>query len=109
MNARYEARKRSMVLAYVAWFFLGVLGAHRLYLKRTRSGAALFALTATPWLLGFIAGLTAAGDGTALMAVVTFLSIVWWVIVPLWLLVDAFLIPGMVESYNVAVAQGMSL
>ena len=31
----YEANSRSVLVAYLLWFFLGLFGAHNFYLKRT--------------------------------------------------------------------------
>jgi TM2 domain-containing membrane protein YozV len=74
---RYDANKRSALLAYVIWFFLGWLGLHRLYLGRYTSGLIMLALFGISWLLSFV-----------------YLIIVpWWVI-------DAFLIPAMTSDYN---------
>jgi len=80
---RYDAAKRSAFVAYLLWFFLGTFGAHRFYLGRAGSGLAMLAIFALSWLLTFVligyAGLLLIG--------------IWWV-------VDAFLIPGMTASYN---------
>ena len=41
---RYDAAKRSALLAYLLWFFLGWFGLHRFYLGRIGSGPALLGL-----------------------------------------------------------------
>jgi TM2 domain-containing membrane protein YozV len=61
----------NMVLAYVLWLFLGILGAHRFYLGRVGSGVVMLVLSITFF------GLIITG--------------VWW-------LVDAFLTAGMVQK-----------
>ena len=38
---QYDAAKKSAVVAYLLWFFLGGLGVHRFYLGRTGSGIAI--------------------------------------------------------------------
>lgn len=86
----YDARKKSMAMAYLAWFFLGILGVHRFYLGRTGSGVAQLVLTVGGWLL------FAAGVGVFMLGVLA-----------VWLLVDMFLIPGMVGDYNLALARSM--
>ena len=86
----YDARKKSMVLAYVAWLFLGGLGVHRFYLGRGQSGGIQLALTVVGLLL------TVVGVGPLL-----------WAAVGVWLLIDMFLIPGMVSDYNVALARSL--
>ena len=69
----YEANKKTALVAYLLWFFLGWFGGHNFYLERT--GVAVTQL---------ILSLTA--DGL--------------VITIIWVLVDAFLIPGWVRRQN---------
>ncbi len=80
---RYDANKKSVIVTYLLWFFLGWFGIHRFYVGKWISGFILLALTliagATYWI--FI--------GMVLMAVPG----LWW-------LIDALLIPGMVRDYN---------
>ena len=80
----FESNKKSVGVAYLLWFFTGGLGGHRFYLGRTGSAVAQLALTVFGWI-----GLLAAGAGLILL-------------IPLgiWLLVDAFTIPGMVSAQN---------
>lgn len=80
----FEANKRSMVISYVLWFFLGGFGAHRFYNGRNGGGVAQLLLTIFGVLL-----LLAMGLGLILLVPV-------WI----WVLVDAFLIPGWVRTYN---------
>ena len=35
---RYDANKKSALLAYILWFFLGFFGLHRMYLGPRRLG-----------------------------------------------------------------------
>jgi len=81
--ARYHANSKSVVLAYLAWFFLGAFGVHRMYLGRWISGFLLLALTVVggslAWILvGYLLLIPAA---------------VWWFL-------DFFLTYMMVESHN---------
>jgi TM2 domain-containing membrane protein YozV len=69
----FEANKKTALVAYLLWFFLGLLGGHNFYLKRTGVAVAQLVLTLT--LVG---------------SVITFF----------WVLVDAFLIPGWVRNQN---------
>ena len=69
----YEANKKTALLAYVLWFFLGWFGAHNFYLGRIGVAVAQLILTIT--IIGML--------------------IVW-----VWWLVDAFLIPGWVRRQN---------
>jgi TM2 domain-containing membrane protein YozV len=83
----YLANKKSTGVAYLLWFFLGMLGAHRFYAGRTGSAVVLLLLT----LLGFLLSFVVIG--------------LFVLIIPgLWVLIDAFLIPGMISSHNAMLA-----
>lgn len=72
-----------MGVAYLLWFFLGGFGVHRFYLGRTGSAIAILLLTVVGAMLTYV--------------VVGFIVL----LVPLvWLLVDLFLIPGIVRQHN---------
>lgn len=80
---RYDANKKSVMVAYVLWFFFGWLGAHRFYLKRIASAVVMLVLCLvsvplTIVLIGYL--------GLAVVGV--------------WALIDAFLIPGLTRDYN---------
>jgi len=80
---RYDANKKSALLAYLIWFFLGWAGIHRLYLGRITSGLLMLVILGVSWLLHFV-----------LIGFLGYLIIIpWWVI-------DALLIPGMARGYN---------
>jgi TM2 domain-containing membrane protein YozV len=74
----FEANKKSLPGAYLLWFFLGWFGGHNFYLGRT--GVAVTQLILTITVLGML---------------VTFV----------WVIVDAFLIPGWVRNQNNILAQ----
>ena len=91
----YDAQKKSPGVAYLWWFLLGFLGAHRFYLKRPGSGIAqAIAHIGGTWLA------FRDMDNTA--------GWVLAVIGGLWVLVDMFLIPGMVRANNTALAERLS-
>jgi TM2 domain-containing membrane protein YozV len=69
----FEANKKTALVAYILWFFLGLFGGHNFYLKRT---------------------------GVAVTQLILTLTIVGMVITIIWVLVDAFLIPGWVRNQN---------
>lgn len=84
----YDAHKKSTLVAYLLWWFVGWLGIHRFYLGEIGSGILMLllfviSLVLTLILIGYV--------GLA----------IWW----LWWVVDAFLIPGMVTSYNVGLVE----
>lgn len=80
---RYEASKKSAGVAYLLWFFLGTLGAHRFYTGRTGSGVMQLVLCILGWLTLLI------GVGIFLLGALG-----------VWLLVDLFLVGGWVRAHN---------
>lgn len=72
---------KSPLLAYLLLIFVGGLGVHRFYLGRTGSGIAMLVLA----ILGAVT--LPIGVGLLLLAVLG-----------IWMLVDLFLIPGMVNK-----------
>jgi TM2 domain-containing membrane protein YozV len=69
----YEANKKTALVAYLLWFFLGLFGAHNFYLERT---------------------------GVAVAQLILSLTLVGMLITIIWVIVDAFLIPGWVRRQN---------
>jgi TM2 domain-containing membrane protein YozV len=69
----YEANKKTALVAYILWFFLGLFGAHNFYLGRT---------------------------GVAVAQLILSIIIIGLPITLIWVLVDAFLIPGWVTRQN---------
>ncbi|MCH4541087.1 hypothetical protein DK867_06560 [Ochrobactrum sp. POC9] len=92
IEQRVANEAKSTGAAYLMWFFLGSLGGHRFYLGRPGSGAAMLALT----VIGVI---------TAAIVVGFFLLIA----VGIWALVDAFLIPGMIQAQKEEVRRKLTL
>lgn len=75
--------QKEVGITYVLWLLLGTLGVHRFYLRRNGTAAAQLILNIVGWatavlLIGFV-----------------FLAVVW-----VWVIIDAFLIPGMVREEN---------
>lgn len=83
--------QKSMVLAYVAWFFLGALGVHRFYLGRHGSGLVVLGLSVVGWMF-----LLAGGDGGGIGAI----GLLMLAAVGIWMLADLFMIPGMVDRHR---------
>lgn len=67
----FEANKKTALVAL--WFFLGLFGGHNFYLKRI---------------------------GVAVAQLILTLTVVGAVITVIWVLIDAFLIPGWVRNQN---------
>ena len=78
----FESGKKSSGICYLLWFFLGGFGAHRFYLGRTGSAIAMLVLYILSWILLFAAGVGLLG----------------FIVIGIWWIVDAFLIPGIAES-----------
>src|SRR6185312_6870023 len=87
--AQYDIEKKSLLAAYVLWFFLGYVGAHRFYLGRPVSGFMMLALSGVVLLLTLVS-----------FGVLGFL----WFVVGLWWLLDALLIPGIAAGRNSRIA-----
>src|SRR5215510_9228893 len=87
MGAAFEAGKKSMLLAYLFWFFLGNAGAHRFYCGKTRSAVTLLVLMVLGWL-----------------TLIFYIGLLVLIGVGLWVLIDAFRIPGWIREYNSALA-----
>lgn len=83
----YDAGKKSPLVAYLLWFFLCSFGAHRFYLGEKGTAIAQLILC----ILGYL----------TLVILVGFVLLAVWGV---WVLVDAFLIPGMVRKHNEALA-----
>ena len=83
---RYDARKKSVAISYLLWFFLGGLGVHRFYLGRIGTGIILLVST----ILGFVILIT-------------------WVISAAMLIWDLFAIPSMVSRENRRAAEEIGL
>lgn len=67
--------QKSTGVAYLLWFFLGGVGAHRFYLGKTGTAVAQLIIT-----------------------VIGFFTIFPLIITGIWVLVDAFLIPGIIRE-----------
>ena len=87
----YDANRKSAGVAYLLWLFLGGFGAHRFYLGETGTAAAQLILFILGWL--------------TLVVVVGFFLLG---AVGVWLLVDAFLIPGIVREKNLRLADSLT-
>jgi len=88
----FDANKKSALIAYLFWFFLGGFGAHRFYGGKTGSGIVQLVML----VLGFVL-LAAGGLGLLVLGALG-----------IWVLVDAFLIPGWIRSQNTMLAQSLS-
>ena len=86
----YEAAHKSAFIAYALWFFLGPLGAHRFYLKASYA-VAMLVISILSFLLSVVG-----------------IGIIGFLVLGVWWLIDAFLIPGMLERANIALVRQIS-
>ena len=73
MESEIKNQGKNMVVAYILWYFLGLFGAHRFYIKKTGSAVTQLILSIT--IVGLIA------------------TSIWWI-------VDAFLVHTWVKDHN---------
>ena len=130
---RYDADKKSKLVAYLLWFFLGAFGAHRFYAKRVLSGFiqllmwiggfALMVIAMMPAMEPLQKNAEAEAAGTpdpaleqaaAEAVAVVFQSPMFLAgfallaIFTIWWFVDSFLIPGWIRRHNEALLASLS-
>jgi TM2 domain-containing membrane protein YozV len=69
----FDAKRKSIGVAYLLWFFLAGFGAHRFY---------------------------AGKKGTGIAQMLLLFSVIGWLVLVPWLLIDLVLIPGMINDKN---------
>ncbi len=87
----FESAKKSTGVAYLLWFFLGMLGIHRFYAGRTGSGIAMLII----WIVSLILSLV-------------YIGLVGFVVLAIWWFVDAFLLAGIISRHNAVLAESLS-
>lgn len=88
----FQSNKKSVGLAFVFWLFTGGVGGHRFYLGRTGSAVGQLVLSVLGWLT-LVAGI----------------GLVFLGALGIWLLVDVFLLSGMVREHNDALMARLNL
>lgn len=86
----YDARKKSLLIAYLLWFFLPMFGVHRMYAGKWVSGFLMLTL--------FIVG------GALTWVFVGFIPLA---IVGIWWALDAILTYMMIERHNEELAYSL--
>ncbi|AQS54604.1 TM2 domain-containing protein [Novibacillus thermophilus] len=84
VQSEMEHRKKSTVIAYLLWFFLGSLGAHRFYVRKFGTAVTILILDLLGWATVWIFGL----------------GLIFLIPVGIWLIIDAFLLHGIVSRLN---------
>lgn len=87
----FQATRKSTGAAYLLWFFLGGFGAHRFYLGQTG--------TAITQLILFILGWLTVIVGVGLLLLIP---------LGIWLFVDLFLIPGIIQNENMKLVDALA-
>jgi TM2 domain-containing membrane protein YozV len=88
---RYDAEKKSLIVAYLLWFFLGYGGVHRMYLGRWISGLLMLLIFGVSTLLSLV-----------------YIGFVGLGFIFLWWLLDALLTAAMVRGHNARLAAYLS-
>jgi TM2 domain-containing membrane protein YozV len=91
IEQRVSNDAKSPVAPYFLCFFLGVFGAHRIYLGRTSSGIAMQALSLVALLLSFL-----------------ILPLLLLFVTGIWAFIDLFLIGGMILDDKDVLRQRLS-
>ncbi len=79
---RLEEQKKNVVVAYLLWWFLGFLGAHRFYIKKSKAVVMLTISILSALTIAFLVGYV----GLLVM-------FVWWIM-------DGIRLHKWVEEYN---------
>ncbi len=88
---RYQSQAKSVLVAYILWWLFGLFGGQRFYTGRTGSAIAMLVITLVSFplcffLIGFL-GLAVTG---------------------IWAIIDAFMIPGWIRSYNASLVDTLA-
>ena len=87
----YDVKKKSMLLAYVLWLFLGTFGAHRFYLGKIGTAVTMLVIALVSYALVFV-----------------FIGFFGLFALSIWWIVDAFLIYSIVNQHNINLAAKLS-
>lgn len=128
----YDANKKSKAVAYLLWFFFGVFGAHRLYMRQFKSGVVqllswvgamgAWYMTMRPMLDVVAANPEMASNpedpkvrealapimAEAFQSPAFYAAIALAAVLTIWWIVDAFLIPGLVRRHNEELVAGLA-
>lgn len=89
---KYDANKKSNVVAYLLLIFLGGLGVHRFYAGATISGIIMLGLFVLSWFLAFVA-----------------VGFIGFIVLGIWWFIDLFLLHGMIVKSNSKLAEDLTI
>jgi hypothetical protein len=98
IEAMVASSKKSMLTAYILWYFVGGLGAHNFYLGKPKLGAMQIA--GWPFLICMVLIANWIGRDTTAGLAFAFVGIAGLCLVVLSLLIDPFLIPSRVRAHS---------
>ena len=102
-NHVYRAKTKSMTTAYLLWLLLGIVGAHRFYLRRNEWGWIMIAFVIAPVILYLglmLLDVLVPPLGNELLPYVKVLSVLIWLFPLVRWLADVIRIPTLVREYN---------
>jgi TM2 domain-containing membrane protein YozV len=97
---RYDASKKSTLLAYVIWFFFAAFAGHRFYLRRYQSAVIMLLLWVAGVFLITVALVMGASESGESAGTLMIIAVIVFMVPVIWIFVDLFLIPGIVRRYN---------
>lgn len=103
LNSELRDREKSLAIAYLM-LIGGHLGIHRFYLKRYASGTGQIVLTALT-VFFYILGLASSVFSEGLSIFLFLLCVLSAFAIFVWIIVDLFLVPGMVREWNAQLEQ----
>lgn len=106
LSSELRGAEKSSGVAYLM-LLGGHFGLHRFYLKRKGTGAAQLALFISAFFFYFMILIATGLESSPLTIVSVVLCILPAVALLVWILVDLFLLPGMIRAYNQGVQQAI--
>lgn len=103
---QYDKNKKSMIVAYLLLFFLGIFGTHRFYLKKRSTAKTILTLTSVGLISGVIAVpiLKNTTNFIYLYGSLELIGGTCLIVISIWILIDYFLVYFMVQKYNAKLA-----
>lgn len=80
LDSEVKIQSKNMVVAYILWYFLGVVGGHRFYMGKT---------------------------GTAIVQLILSITVIGLIVTSIWWIVDAFLVHTWVKEHNESIESRM--